>query len=145
MESKYFDVTKEIKAAKRKAAEQRKRQREQGGPASKRRRAVGANAGQEHVEDIGSSDSDSLAKDGTTDPTCGDREHVERPVRTIEGKLLPSAASMSMDEYEKAAMNVFINAASSGLCRRHVANEYFQNNLASKFFARKIFKVFTLI
>lgn len=49
-------------------------------------------------------------------------------------KLLPSSSGLSEDEYETAAMEVFLEAHRLSVCRRKVANKYFGNDLISTCF-----------
>ncbi|OBZ77631.1 ATP-dependent DNA helicase RecQ [Grifola frondosa] len=64
-----------------------------------------------------------------------------QPTRTH----LPSYKHMSCDDYEKAAMDVYINAAERKICRRKVADEYFENHRHDAFLFQSVVMSATII
>lgn len=107
---------------------------------SPKRQKTAGNASRSHhateqdVAAVTESDGDDDTEDCTiVDGTGG----VERPPTSEAeghtGKVLPSPKGMSWEEYEKAAMDTFINATTRGLCERKVSDEYFGNDLLCMF------------
>ncbi|KII91007.1 hypothetical protein PLICRDRAFT_553037 [Plicaturopsis crispa FD-325 SS-3] len=58
--------------------------------------------------------------------TAPSPDHTPAP-GSSSGKCLPCPKSLPWEEYEKSAMDVYINAASRHICRRRVTDEYFEN------------------
>ena len=122
VEKEHFDAYKAAQAAKKKAAEEKKRRKVLGGPSGKRPRTTGtADASQARQE---AEDSDNSGDESDESPA----DLIGIPsVPTQPGRLLLSRSGISMEDYEKAVMDVYINACSHGICRRDVTNEYFDN------------------
>lgn len=62
-----------------------------------------------------------------------DTDHTQGSTHNSSPKsYLPVSANISDIEYEFAAMDLFINAKSRGICRRKVMDEYFSNDKIRK-------------
>jgi hypothetical protein len=124
VEKEHFDAYKAAQAAKKKVAE-KKRRKAQGGPSAKTPRTTGTADASQARQEAEDSDNSGDESDGSPE----DLTRIPSVAPAQLGRLLPSRAGISMEDYEKAVMDVYINTRSHGICRRDVTNEYFDNPL----------------
>ncbi|KAG1832866.1 P-loop containing nucleoside triphosphate hydrolase protein [Suillus subalutaceus] len=111
----------------------------QGGSATKRTRVM-VNEDQEmeggaHMDHHLDSESDNLDSESESEEeTVTQLSEAPTGQANRPSKLLPSSSGLSEDEYEMAAMEVFLEAHRLSVCWRKVANEYFGNDLISTCF-----------
>lgn len=82
-----------------------------------------------HRSDHESSDSGSESGGNEINDTLAPCRNNGVSMSASPGKFLPLSAGMGIDEFELVVMGFYIEAGNQTICRRRIADEYFENNL----------------